>query len=108
MESQIWPGISGVPGSVNSLPVDSTTTRGLGRTWTARRPADAGEFLRAVNHVREGLAESSGLTGVMGAGVQGLGEAPWLDPDAPAATDGRWTRQFNGGGHQDSGHLWGA
>jgi len=34
---------------------------------------------------------------VMGAGVQGLGEAPWLDLDAPAATDGRWARPFNGG-----------
>jgi serine/threonine-protein kinase len=71
----------------------------------ARRPADAGEFLRAVNHVREGLAESSGLTGVMGAGVQGLAEAPWLDLDAPAATDGQWTRQFNGGGHENSHTL---
>ena len=30
-----------MPGSVSSLPVDSTTTRGLGRTMTARRPADA-------------------------------------------------------------------
>jgi serine/threonine-protein kinase len=56
----------------------------------ARRPADAGEFLRAVRRVREGLAESSGLTGVMGAGVQGLAEAPWLDLDTPAATNGWW------------------
>src|SRR5207248_1076422 len=43
--------------------------------------------------------------GGMGAGVQGLGEAPWLDLDASAATDGRWTRQFNGGGHEDSHTL---
>jgi serine/threonine-protein kinase len=28
----------------------------------------------------------------MGAGVQGLGEAPWLDLDTPAATDGWWAR----------------
>ena len=41
----------------------------------------------------------------MGAGVQGLGEAPWLDLDAPAVTDGRWARQFNGGGHEDSHTL---
>jgi Uncharacterized protein conserved in bacteria len=41
----------------------------------------------------------------MGAGVQGLGEAPWLDLDAPAATDGRWARPFNGGGHEDSHTL---
>ena len=58
----------------------------------ARRPADAGEFLRAVRLVREGLPESSGLTGVMGAGVQGLSEAPWLDLDTPAATNGWWAR----------------
>jgi len=56
----------------------------------ARRPADAGEFLRAVRHVREGLPEPSGLTGVMGAGVHGLAEAPWLDLDLPAATNGGW------------------
>ena len=70
-------------------PVDQLVLAATSRD-PARRPADAGEFLRAVRHVREGLAESSGLTGVMGAGVQGLGEAPWLDLDAPAATDGRW------------------
>ena len=35
---------------------------------------------------------SSGLTGVMGAGVQGLAEAPWLDLDTPAATNGWWAR----------------
>ena len=58
----------------------------------ARRPADAGEFLHAVRQVAEGLAETSGLTGVMGAGVQGLGEAPWLDLDTPAATGGGWAR----------------
>jgi eukaryotic-like serine/threonine-protein kinase len=85
-------------------PVDQIVLAATSRDQ-ARRPADAGEFLRAVNHVREGLAESSGLTGVMGAGVQGLGEAPWLDLDAPAAAGGRWTRQFNGGGHEDSHTL---
>jgi len=85
-------------------PVDQLVLTATSRD-PARRPADAGEFLRAVHHVREGLAESSGLTGVMGAGVQGLGEAPWLDLDAPAVTDGRWARQFNGGGHEDSHTL---
>jgi len=89
----------GIPAPVDQLVLAATSRD------QARRPADAGEFLRAVNHVREGLAESSGLTGVMGAGVQGLGEAPWLDLDAPAATDGRWTRPFNGGGHEDSHTL---
>jgi serine/threonine-protein kinase len=86
------------------VPVDQLVLAATSRD-PARRPADAGEFLRAVHHVREGLAESSGLTGVMGAGVQGLGEAPWLDLDAPAVTDARWARQFNGGGHEDSHTL---
>ncbi len=89
----------GIPAPVDQLVLAATSRD------PARRPADAGEFLRAVHHVREGLAESSGLTGVMGAGVQGLGEAPWLDLDAPAVTDGRWARQFNGGGHEDSHTL---
>ena len=94
--SAIAPGIS--------APVDKIVLAATSRDQ-AQRPADAGEFLRAVHHVREGLAESSGLTGVMGAGVQGLAEAPWLDLDAPAVADGRWTRQFNGGGHEDSHTL---
>jgi beta-lactam-binding protein with PASTA domain/tRNA A-37 threonylcarbamoyl transferase component Bud32 len=85
-------------------PVDQLVLAATSRD-PARRPADAGEFGRAVQHVREGLAESSGLTGVMGAGVQGLGEAPWLDLDALAVTDGQWARQFNGGGHEDSHTL---
>jgi serine/threonine-protein kinase len=89
----------GIPAPVDQLVLAATSRD------PARRPADAGEFLRAVHHVREGLAESSGLTGVMGAGVQGLGEAPWLDLDAPAVTDARWARQFNGGGHEDSHTL---
>jgi serine/threonine-protein kinase len=89
----------GIPAPVDQLVLAATSRD------PARRPADAGEFLHAVHHVREGLAESSGLTGVMGAGVQGLGEAPWLDLDAPAVTDARWARQFNGGGHEDSHTL---
>jgi serine/threonine-protein kinase len=89
----------GIPAPVDQLVLAATSRD------PARRPADAGEFLRAVHDVREGLAESSGLTGVMGAGVQGLGEAPWLDLDAPAVTDGRWARQFNGGGHENSHTL---
>ena len=55
----------------------------------------------------------SGLTGVMGAGVQGFGEAPWLDLDTPAAANGGWAHgatqppasQPNGGGHEDSHTL---
>jgi len=58
----------------------------------ALRPADAGEFARAVRRVRESVGQPSGLTGVMGAGVQGLAEAPWLNLDSPAATNGWWAR----------------
>ena len=78
--------VPGIPPAVDQL-VLAVTSRD-----PARRPADAGEFGRAVRLVREGLAESSGLTGVMGAGVQGMGEAPWLDLDTPAATNGWWAR----------------
>jgi len=76
----------GIPAAVDQLVLAATSRD------PARRPADAGEFGRAVGRVREGLPESSGLTGVMGAGVQGLSEAPWLDLDTPAATNGWWAR----------------
>ena len=83
--------VPGIPAAVDQLVLAATSRD------PARRPADAGEFLRAVRQVRQGLAqsswpESSGLTGVMGAGVQGLAEAPWLDLDTPAATNGWWAR----------------
>jgi eukaryotic-like serine/threonine-protein kinase len=57
--------VPGIPPAVDQLVLTATSRD------PARRPADAGEFLRAVRRVREDLAESSGLTGVMGAGVQG-------------------------------------
>ena len=78
--------VPGIPAAVDQLVLAATSRD------PAQRPADAGEFLRAVRQVRQGLAESSGLTGVMGAGVQGLAEAPWLDLDTPAATNGWWAR----------------
>ena len=88
--------VPGIPAAVDQLVLAATSRD------PARRPADAGEFLRAVRQVRQGLAQSSrpessrpgssGLTGVMGAGVQGLAEAPWLDLDTPAATNGWWAR----------------
>ncbi len=74
----------GIPAAVDQLVLAATSRDPL------RRPADAIEFSRAVRHVREGLAEHSGLTGVIGVGVQGLAEAPWLDLDSPAATNGWW------------------
>jgi len=102
--------VPGIPAAVDQLVLEATSRD------PARRPADAGEFLRAVRRVGEGLpewgglgpsgsgvspgggvsprasTESSGLTGVMGAGVQGLAEAPWLALDTPAATNGWWAR----------------
>jgi serine/threonine-protein kinase len=78
--------VAGIPAAVDQL-VLSATSRD-----PARRPADAGEFLRAVRRVCDGLAESSGLADMMGAGVQGLAEAPWLDLDTPPATNGWWAR----------------
>jgi len=76
----------GITAAVDQLVVAATSRD------PARRPADAGEFLRAVRRVRADLYEPSGLTGVIGVGVQGLGEAPWLDLDTPAATNGWWAR----------------
>jgi eukaryotic-like serine/threonine-protein kinase len=78
--------VPGIP-----MPVDQLVLAATSRD-PALRPADAGEFVRAVRRVREDLGEQSGLTGVMGAGVQGLAEAPWLNLDTPAATNGWWAR----------------
>jgi len=78
--------VPGIPAAVDQLVLAATSRD------PALRPADAGEFARAVRRVRDGLGEPSGLTGVMGAGVQGLSEAPWLDLDTPAATSGWWAR----------------
>src|ERR1700730_2345634 len=80
------PLMPGLPAAVDQL-VLAARSRDL-----ARRPADANEFVRAVRRVREGMSEASGLTGVMGVGVEGLAEAPWLDLDTPAATNGWWAR----------------
>ena len=76
----------GLPAAVDQLVLTATSRD------PALRPADAGEFLRAVRRVGEGLRESSGLTGMIGIGAQGLDEAPWLDLNTPAAT-GEWWNQ---------------
>jgi beta-lactam-binding protein with PASTA domain/tRNA A-37 threonylcarbamoyl transferase component Bud32 len=68
----------GLPGAVDDLVLAATSRD------PARRPADAGEFGRAVRQVCDGLHGSSGLTGMIGAGVQGLDEAPWLDLNSPS------------------------
>ncbi len=76
----------GIPTAVDQLVLAATSRD------PARRPADASEFARAVRMVRQGAGEPGGLTDVMGVGVQGLAEAPWLDLDTPAATNGWWAR----------------
>jgi serine/threonine-protein kinase len=78
--------VPGIPVAVDRLVLAATSRD------PAMRPADAGEFARAVRRVREGIDEPSGLTGVMGVGVQGMTEAPWLNLDTPAATNGWWAR----------------
>jgi beta-lactam-binding protein with PASTA domain len=74
--------VPGIPAAVDQLVLAATSRD------PALRPADAGEFARAARRVRESLGPPSGLTGVTGAGVQGLGEAPWLNLDTPAAANG--------------------
>jgi beta-lactam-binding protein with PASTA domain len=83
--------VPGIPATVDELVLAATSRD------PALRPADAGEFARAARRVREGLGEPSGLTGVMGVGVQGLTEAPWLNLDTPAATNGWWARGAGSG-----------
>ncbi len=78
--------VPGIPAAVDQLVLAATSRD------PAQRPADAREFARAVRRVREGIGGPSGLTGMIGAGVQGLAEAPWLDLDTPAATNGWWAR----------------
>jgi eukaryotic-like serine/threonine-protein kinase len=96
--------VPGIPATVDQLVLAATSRD------PALRPADAGEFARAVRRVREGIGEPSGLTGVIGAGVQGLAEAPWLNLDTPAATNGWWARGTEAGpaaGQPDAGQWWG-
>jgi eukaryotic-like serine/threonine-protein kinase len=89
---------SGVPAPSSVMPGISAAVDQLVLAATSRdpgqRPANAGEFARAVRRAREGMGEPSGLTGVMGVGVQGLAEAPWLTLDTPAATNGWWAHSM--------------
>jgi beta-lactam-binding protein with PASTA domain/tRNA A-37 threonylcarbamoyl transferase component Bud32 len=101
--------VPGIPAAVDQLVLAATSRD------PARRPADAGEFARAVRRVRESIGEPSGHTGVtgagvMGAGVQGLHEAPWLNLDTPAATNGWWapgTGPAAAAGPSGTGEWWG-
>jgi len=74
----------GIPPAVDQLVLAATSRD------PAQRPADAGEFARAVRRIAGGLPAPGGLTGMMGAGVQGLAEAPWLDLRPQAGADSRW------------------
>jgi eukaryotic-like serine/threonine-protein kinase len=91
--------VPGIPAAVDQLVLAATTRD------PAQRLPDAIEFGRAVRRVREGLGEPSGFTGVIGAGVQGLAEAPWMDLDTPAAAGQFSGAQFNGAGRADSHTL---
>jgi beta-lactam-binding protein with PASTA domain/tRNA A-37 threonylcarbamoyl transferase component Bud32 len=79
--------VPGIGAAVDQLVLTATSRD------PARRFADAGKFRDAVRRVREGMPDSGGLTGIMGAGVQGLAEAPWLD------LSGYDTGGFRPGGH---------
>jgi eukaryotic-like serine/threonine-protein kinase len=91
---------SGIPAPSSVVPGIPTAVDRLVLAATSRdpalRPADAGEFAREARRVRRELGEPGGLTGVMGVGVQGLAEAPWLNLDTPAATNGWWARSTAG------------
>jgi eukaryotic-like serine/threonine-protein kinase len=102
--------VPGIPPAVDQL-VLAATSRDPGQ-----RAPDAIEFGRAVRHVRDTLPELGGFTGMMGAGVQGTGEAPWLDFGAnsfhgPQAADSHTLvvdredalRHTDGGRHQGGG-----
>jgi len=84
--------VPGIPPALDQLVLAAT------RRDPAQRLPDAVEIGRAVRHVRDGLAEPSGFTGMMGAGVQGVGEAPWLDFGESTAADqlNAATNQLNG------------
>jgi beta-lactam-binding protein with PASTA domain len=82
--------VPGIPPAVDQIVLAATSRD------PALRPADAGEFARAVRRIRDGAGQPGGLTGVMGAGVQGMTEAPWLNLDTPAATNGWWAHSVAG------------
>ena len=52
LESRIWPGPSGSPGSTSSSPVDTTVTRGRGWTGTTLRPTEASMPMAAGSRTR--------------------------------------------------------
>jgi beta-lactam-binding protein with PASTA domain/tRNA A-37 threonylcarbamoyl transferase component Bud32 len=89
--------VPGIPPAVDQLVLAATARD------PAQRPPDAIEFGRAVRHVRDGLPEPGEFTGVLGAGVQGMDEAPWLDLDTSPAAGGFDATVFNGDGFHGDG-----
>jgi serine/threonine-protein kinase len=97
--------LPGLPRPLDDLVIAATSRD------PSRRPADAAQFLRAVRQVRETLSAGpggppfpgaqqgprSGLTGMLGVGVQGLAEAPWLEPGARPGGTGNWPSDHGGG-----------
>jgi eukaryotic-like serine/threonine-protein kinase len=76
----------GLPPAIDQLVLAATSRD------PARRPADADEFLRALPGGSGGAGTPPRIGGVTG-GVAPRGEyseAPWLDLDTPAATNGWW------------------
>ena len=76
--------VPGIPAPVDQLVLAATSRD------PALRPANADAFAAAVRQVLRGLAEPGGPSSMLGAGVQGLGEAPWLELNTPAVTNGWW------------------
>jgi beta-lactam-binding protein with PASTA domain len=104
--------VPGIPASVDRLVLSAT------QRDPAARPADAAAFLNAIRQVRPELGPPppvqtgrmgpvghnggpgpTGLTGMIGVGVQGLTEAPWMDAEGSPRTGG-WagTNRPNGTG----------
>ncbi|HEX6520622.1 MAG TPA: PASTA domain-containing protein [Streptosporangiaceae bacterium] len=118
--------VPGIPAAVDRLVLAATDRD------PTRRFADAAAFGRAIRQIQDELmlsrsdsgqtGEHSGLTGLIGVGVQGLDEAPWLDLDAPVgpasaqrprgsgrhAAGGQpaddWAREFDTGGFGAGGN----
>jgi serine/threonine-protein kinase len=105
VNQDVPPPSSVVPGI--PVPLDQLVLAATSRD-PALRPADASEFVRVVRRVREDLGEQSGLTGVMGAGVQGLAEAPWLNLDTtmpPANGSGQFSAGSFSAGNFSAGSF---
>ena len=92
LASGIWPRLSGWPGSTSSLPVDSTTTRGRGRTTTRSRPTAASRpswvaprCVPADEHLRAGRGVLTGDPHAAPSAV-GVRIATWAMPPSVSSS----------------------